>query len=271
MFGPKIGLAGVEANAIPRDKKNLGAAWKWGSSNIRDFPEGENPFHAIAKYPEKNVLRYVPSENDFWKITDYLEILTKTGNPVHIQNYVMHMAFLHLAGRRSEIFQLTIKDVDFNFGMVRLWTRKRAGGKLEFDWVPMTQELKNHLLSWLNVRMGLGINSEYIFVCLENAHYCTDYYGRPFKVRQHFMKKICKRTGVKPFGFHAIRHFTASCLFQKGQSVSVIQQILRHKSPNTTTRYLRKLGLETDSLRSALENIGRKKAEIIPLEKRCSK
>jgi hypothetical protein len=42
---------------------------------------------------------------------------------------------------------------------------------------------------------------------------------------------------------------------------------MRHKSPNTTTRYLRKLGLETDGARSALESIGRKKAEVIPLRK----
>jgi hypothetical protein len=47
----------------------------------------------------------------------------------------------------------------------------------------------------------------------------------------------------------------------------VIQQILRHKSPNTTTRYLRKLGLEIEGIRKALEEITRDKAEIIPLEK----
>ena len=80
-----------------------------------------------------------------------------------------------------------------------------------------------------------------------------------------------KRAGVKPFGFHAIRHFTASYLFAKGQSVSVIQQILRHKNPNTTTRYLRKLGLETDSVRSALEEVKRETAEVIFLDKKTSK
>jgi len=73
-------------------------------------------------------------------------------------------------------------------------------------------------------------------------------FGKPFKVRQHFMEKLCKRSGVKPFGFHGIRHLTASILYYKGYDVSVIQSILRHKSPTTINRYLRKLGLEEASV-----------------------
>jgi integrase len=259
--------AGRSGSAINRDRKNLGAAWKWGKDNLRDWPDTENPFLAVVRYPERTVLRYVPPEEDFWKVTDYLEGLCASGDPAHIQNYTMHMAFLHLAARRSEIFRLALKDLDFDSGMARLWTRKRAGGRLEFDWVPITRELKGHLLNWIEVKLGLKIKSESVFVCMENTPFCADYYGQPFTVRQHFMKKVCKRAGVKPFGFHAIRHFTASYLYGSGQSVSVIQQILRHKSPNTTTRYLRKLGLETDGVRNALESLG-KKAEVIPLERK---
>ena len=56
---------------------------------------------------------------------------------------------------------------------------------------------------------------------------------------------------VKPFGYHAIRHLTASILYQKGYPLSVVQAILRHKNPNTTVRYLQTLGLE--QAREALE------------------
>ena len=263
--------AGRSGSAVNRDRKNLGASWKWGASNIRGWTAGENPFLSVSRYPETNNLRYVPSEPDVWKLTDYLENLSKGGDPVSVQDYTMHMAFLHLAARRSEIFNLTINDLDFSSGMVRLWTRKRAGGKLEFDWIPMTGELKGYLLSWLETRLSLGIKTEHLFVCIDHTNFCPECYGKPFTVRQHFMRRACKRAGVKPFGFHAIRHFTASYLFAKGQSVSVIQQILRHKNPNTTTRYLRKLGLETDSVRSALEEVKRETAEVIFLDKKTSK
>ncbi|WP_145980997.1 tyrosine-type recombinase/integrase, partial [Desulfamplus magnetovallimortis] len=76
-----------------------------------------------------------------------------------------------------------------------------------------------------------------------------------FAVRQHFMRKVCEKAGVKPFGFHAIRHLSASLLYSLGYSVSVIQTILRHRSPSTTEKYLRSFGLE--SAREALENLSR--------------
>jgi integrase len=65
------------------------------------------------------------------------------------------------------------------------------------------------------------------------------------------MKRLCKKAGVKPFGFHAIRHLTASILYRKGYSVAHIQGVLRHQNPNTTSRYLKSLGLE--QVREALE------------------
>ncbi len=46
---------------------------------------------------------------------------------------------------------------------------------------------------------------------------------------------------------------TASSLYQQGNSVGVIQSILRHKSPSTTERYLKTLGLE--HTRKALEGL----------------
>lgn len=65
------------------------------------------------------------------------------------------------------------------------------------------------------------------------------------------MKKICKRAGVEPFGFHAIRHLTASILFGKGHKLATIQAILRHESKTTTEKYLHSLGV--DDVRIDLE------------------
>lgn len=67
--------------------------------------------------------------------------------------------------------------------------------------------------------------------------------GTPYNWRQYLMKILCKRAGVKHFTFHAIRHLTASILFHDGYPVMVIQGILRHKNPLTTTRYLHRRGL----------------------------
>ncbi len=62
---------------------------------------------------------------------------------------------------------------------------------------------------------------------------------------------------MKAFGFHAIRHMTASILFRRGHELGAIQVILRHQSPSTTERYLKRIGLER--VREVLEDLPRGK------------
>jgi integrase len=90
--------------------------------------------------------------------------------------------------------------------------------------------------------------------------------GRPFRVRQHFMRRLCEKAKVKVFGFHAIRHLTASILYRKGHSLSHIQAVLRHKNPTTTSRYLRSLGLE--QVREALEEGLKGPARVIAFKQK---
>ena len=82
--------------------------------------------------PEIRHPRYVPPEEDFWKIYEVAEG----------QDKVMLLTFLHLAARRGEIFRLTWADVDFGNDRIRLWTRKRKDGSFEWDLLPMTKELR---------------------------------------------------------------------------------------------------------------------------------
>ncbi|MCP4344699.1 MAG: integrase, partial [Desulfobacterales bacterium] len=60
--------SGCSAN---KDRKNLIAAWNWAVRYIPDFPES-NPF-MTDRFPEIHSPRYVPSEEDFWKVYDVAE------------------------------------------------------------------------------------------------------------------------------------------------------------------------------------------------------
>ena len=104
----------------------------------------------------------------------------------------------------------------------------------------------------------------FVFLCHENSPFTKEYFGQPFKVRVQFMRRLCKRCKVKRFGFHAIRHLSASILFNQGYEVGVIQTILRHKSPNNTERYLQSIGLER--VRDALENLSDGKGKILTMK-----
>ena len=138
------------------------------------------------------------------------------------------------------------------------------GGSYEYDWLPMTEELRKSLMQWWEQRPIK--DSEYVFLCLDNTAFCHEQYGKPFKYRQHFMKRLCDKAGVKRFGFHAIRHLSASILFKIGYELGVIQAILRHKSPGTTERYLRSIGLER--VRDALEDLSQEKGKVVEFKSR---
>jgi len=238
-------------NAANKDRKNLRAAWTHALSYLPEFPQLANPFDVPTR-PETRSPRYVPPESDFWAVYDAAQG----------QDRVMLLAFLHLAGRRGEIFRLRKTDLDFHGRLVRLWTRKRDGGHYEADWIPMTETLHQVLQDWLHTR---PVESEYVFVCLDDHEANADRYGQPYQYRQRWMKGLCKRAGVTVFGMHAIRHMTASVLWRDNTPIWQIQAILRHKSPTTTERYLRRMGLLRDVGR-ALERSLTRKGKLVEVD-----
>jgi integrase len=234
--------------ATNKDRKNLVAAWNWGMKYMDPPLPGPNPC-LVERMPEVRHPRYVPPEEDFWKVYDVAEG----------QDKVMLSAFLYLAARRGEIFRLFWEDIDFVNSRIRLKTRKRKDGNLEDDWLPMTGELRSALRWWWEHRPIK--DSPHVFLCLDQNQLGVDRYGKPFKYRLQFMRRMCEKAAIKRFGFHSIRHLSASILYNLGYEVAVIQTILRHKNPTTTEGYLRSLGLE--KVRAAMESLTRKTGEVI--------
>jgi integrase len=115
----------------------------------------------------------------------------------------------------------------------------------------MTKELRKALMWWWEHRPIK--DQAHVFLCLDETAFTKEYYGKPLLKRQHFMRRMCKKAGVKQFGFHGIRHLTSTILYRLGYQVKDIQPLLRHKSPRTTEIYLEKLGMT--SLRSVVESI----------------
>lgn len=241
-------------SAANNDRKNLAAAWKWARTFLEGFPQTANPFRRIEKYPINRKDRYVPPEEDFWKVMGV----------VSGQDEVMLTAFLHLGARRGEIFRLQWADIDFPTSRVRLSTKKTKDGSFKYDWIPMTQELKSKLLwLWENRKHK---HSSHVFTVGGDGSCENQYEGSPFAYRGHFMKKACIRAGVKPFGFHAIRHLTAVILYQAGYPVAMIQAILRHERATTTEVYLKRLGYEPEKLKDVVSVFeDRAPAKVIPL------
>ncbi len=149
----------------------------------------------------------------------------------------MFYCFLHLAARRNEIFALRWSDIHFNEKKIRLFTRKRKDGYTEYDWLPLTdflfKEFKIHLDSRKN-------DLEYVFPN-PRTHL-------PYVHRDKWMRRICLKANVPPFGLHAIRHLSASILMENDVPLIDIQTILRHKSISTTERYIHRLKSVRESI-----------------------
>ncbi|MGD9949898.1 MAG: tyrosine-type recombinase/integrase [Desulfobulbus sp.] len=74
-----------------------------------------------------------------------------------------------------------------------------------------------------------------------NERVFLSYRSLAYQYRQHWLKKICEEAGVKPFGFHGIRHLFASILAAQNVPLVEIQYMLRHTSLATTQRYIHRL------------------------------
>lgn len=209
---------------------HLVRAYNWGMKAL-GLPS-PNPW-SVERYKEEKQPRYVPSVEDFWRV---YEVAVD-------EERRMLLTYLHTAGRMREVFNLVWDDVDFEKQSLRLWTNKRKGGR-EFDWVPMTDDLAQALRSQ---RLLTGFH-QYVFVNPKS--------DTKFTWHRRFMPRLCRKAGVREFGFHAIRHLSASILDKAGVPLAMIQAILRHKSSHTTARYLHALGGAKIAVNEAFRKAG---------------
>lgn len=219
--------ASTSGNAANKLRKNLAAAWTWGQ-RYYGLPQN-NPFLSVERFPADQTPRYVPPEDDFWKVYNVADDRDK----------VFLLFLLHTGARCGEAFRLVWDDVDFEGGRVRLGTRKTADGGMKYAWLPMTSQLKDAMRQ-------LRLENPFARIVFEQKRR-----GGAYSSRQHMMPLLCKEAGVKPFGFHAIRHLAATILAYAGLDLPTVQAMLRHQSPTTTARYIKSLGIQQDKIEAA--------------------
>jgi integrase len=211
-----------------RDLRDLKALYNWAIKQ-EVFDIVKNPAQFIERYPEDPTERYIPPTEDIDKVLmaadrDDMDLL---------------MVLYHTMGRVGEVLRLTWEDVNFEKRWVRLFTRKRRGGELQEDYQPMNDTLYHVLYSRWKRR---DKRVSWVFPSPRTG---TRYVGRP-----KLMAKLCRKAGVKEFGFHAIRHHVASFVNDSGKAtMKQIQKLLRHRRQSTTENYLH--SMEWDVMQAA--------------------
>ena len=211
-----------------RHRKDLCALFTWA---YRRRFIGENPCYFVERMPEPRFQRQIPTPEEMSKIM----LAAGPERPLLLVIY-------HTMARVDEILRLRWEDVNFQERTVRLWTRKRRDGSWAWDKVPMNQVLYETLQPLWEKRS----QNEWVFL---NPNTGTRYRHRP-----KLMRTICKRAGVRKFGFHAIRHYVASYLADRQKfSITQVSRLLRHQSKATTERYLQVIDPQLRDVMASLE------------------
>jgi integrase len=210
-------------------RKDLCALFSFAIKQLRLMEH--SPCWSLERMPEETKRKEIPTQEEF------LRILAAAGP----DEKPLLIILAHTLGRIDEILRMTWQDVNFDRLTVTLWTRKRKGGNLEPRTIPMNEDL--HKTLWQMWRRRE--QQTWVFY---NKREDDRYLRRP-----KLMRTLCRRAGVKHYGFHAIRHFVATYLHDiKKIPTGVIGGILGHQSKRTTEVYLHSVD---ESAREAMRRL----------------
>jgi integrase len=185
----------------------------------------DNPVIGLSFLPMAKRLKYVPPPRDIDK-------LIALADP-EVQDYLWLLR--DTMARVSEVNRLVWEDVNLEQRYVVLYTRKKRGGHLTPRKVPMTHTVYNILFRRFSER---DKTIPWVFW----HSYVDPINGErkvgPFQDRREVLKNLCAKAGVRPFGFHALRHAGASLMDNCNIPLGSIQRILGHENRTTTEIYL---------------------------------
>jgi len=216
----------VSAHTANKEIRYLRATFNFGVK--RDLIAA-NPTRGIDFFPVEKRVKHVPSPEEIGKLFAEADQDAK--------DYLM--TIMDTLARVSEVNRLTWEDVDLGRELVMLYTRKKRGGNLTPRSIPMTRRL----YEVLSRRFERRDNSKpWVF-----WHRYWDRKGKawvegPYAKRYNLLRRLCRDAGVRPFGFHALRHAGASLLDSENVPLGTIQRILGHENRTTTEIYLHSIG-----------------------------
>ncbi len=134
-------------------------------------------------------------------------------------------AFYHTGMRRSELINLTEKNIDLSKREIKVLGK---GNKERI--IPFNQELAKHFARLNDYKKELGIQTEYIF---------TDSHGEVLKERWVYtmVNDALSGTFADKKSPHILRHSFATHLLQNGADINAIKELLGHSSLTATQLY----------------------------------
>ncbi len=174
----------------------------------------------------KSLPKTVLSEKEVLKILKALD----NKDPLEIRDKAILELFYSTGIRNSELRQLCIYDVDFSRGFIRI---QGKGERVRI--IPMGDVASWYLGEYLKrSRPVLLKKSTDILFLSKNGKQLTDDFPA-WSVR-----KYASRVGItKEINAHTFRHTFATHMIKKGANLRIVQEMLGHRSLETTQIYTR--------------------------------
>lgn len=180
-----------------------------------------NPAGKIKPFSVRKTPKYIPPLSD-------IKLVLELCNPEQ-RRYLLVTA--HTMGRISSVNHLKWEDIHDDY--LSLYTRKAKNSDTKEIKIPLNDVLKKVLAEIPHVIVEDNLESSYVFVNPRTK--------KPYDYRDKFLPNLCNEAGVKPFMYHAFRHYGASLLAHLGTPLTDIQKLLGHEKATTTDIYLQSL------------------------------
>ena len=185
----------------------------------------------IRGYVDRNVVALVekfklPEKSPRYLTESEIDRLLDAAQSEYI--YPILVTALHTGMRKSELFNLKWRNVDFEQGTVTIqsgddWHTKNYGSRT----MEMTPVLYKTMLQQRKLHMELRVRVDYVLT----------YRGHKIKYMDATLKKVVKRARLENVTLHSLRHTFASHLVMAGVSLREVQELMGHRSYETTLHY----------------------------------
>jgi integrase/recombinase XerC len=137
---------------------------------------------------------------------------------------------LSTMARVNAVSNIKVEQINFEAGVIE-GVKEKEGYIVDLYCSDRTMELLNQ---WLELRKEKGIECEYLFVTKYNKEWKQI---NKNTMQTVWTKKIGKLVGIESLHPHDFRHSGSSLLFNKGMALEDVQELLNHRSPDTTLKH----------------------------------
>lgn len=184
----------------------------------------KDPAHKLNGPKKEKPLPYFLKEREMNQLLDQVA-WSDSYKDVYARTIIL--TFYETGMRLSELTGLKEKDVDFHEMQMKV-TGKRNKQRI----IPFGEELKNTLLSYINVRdKNIVRLSDEVFLD-EKGNKMKDAHVR--YVVEKWLPKVCT---LKKHSPHVLRHSFATSMLNNRAGLESVKQLLGHKSLETTEVY----------------------------------